>query len=256
MARRRRDANYNGLKLIAVTLFIGLLVIWVLRWDHARRVKFAHYEAFGIDLPVLYSIHGIDVSRYQKEIRWNMVKAMNVEGVRIEFAFMKATEGEGLTDRYFKYNWRQAKKQKITRGAYHFFLPGQDPIKQAKHFISRVKLEKGDLPPVLDAEQAGVLPVNVYRAKIRQWLQMVEAHYKVKPIIYTSAEFYKKYMGPEFDEYPLWVAHYYERKSPRINRTWTFWQHNDRGNVNGINALVDFNVFNGDSATFQQLLLK
>ncbi len=128
MARRRRDANYNGLKLIAVTLFIGLLVIWVLSWDHARRVKFAHYEAFGIDLPVLYSIHGIDVSRYQKEIRWNMVKAMNVEGVRIEFAFMKATEGEGLTDRYFKYNWRQAKKQKITRGAYHFFCRGKTQL--------------------------------------------------------------------------------------------------------------------------------
>ncbi|MCH5600339.1 GH25 family lysozyme [Niabella ginsengisoli] len=139
---------------------------------------------------------------------------MNVENIQLNFAFMKATEGLGLTDKNFKYNWRNAKKQGIARGAYHFFIASQDPAKQAQHFISKVKLSPGDLPPVLDAEQASILPVNAFRQKIRTWLTIVETHYKVKPIIYTNADFYKKYLGPEFNTYPLWVAHYYEKENP------------------------------------------
>jgi lysozyme len=255
MAKKKQN-RYNSLKLIASVLSIGALVLFLLQWIQSQKLKFVHYDAFGIDMPVAYSIHGIDVSRYQKKIAWQGVKEMSIEDIRLNFVFMKATEGVTLTDPTFTYNWRNAKKQEIARGAYHFFTPAEDPAKQANFFISRVKLEPGDLPPVLDAEVASIFPVNVYRQKIKAWLDMVEAHYKIKPIIYTNADFYKKYMGPEFDEYPLWVAHYYEKKQPRINRAWTFWQHNDRGNVNGINAKVDFNVFNGDIISFQQLLMK
>ncbi|GAB3414736.1 glycoside hydrolase family 25 protein [Niabella aquatica] len=255
MAKKKRN-RYNSLKLIASALLIGTLVLLLLQWIQSQKIKFVHYDAFGIDMPVAYSIHGIDVSRYQKKIAWLGVKEMRVADIQLNFVFMKATEGVTLTDPSFKYNWRNAKKQEIARGAYHFFTPAEDPAKQAKFFISRVKLEPGDLPPVLDAEVASIFPVNVYRQKIKTWLDIIEAHYKIKPIIYTNADFYKRYMGPEFDDYPLWVAHYYEKKQPRINRAWTFWQHNDRGNVSGIDAKVDFNVFNGDIVAFQQLLVK
>ena len=36
---------------------------------------------------------------------------------------------------------------------------------------------------------------------------------------------------------------------------WHFWQHSDRGNVNGINEKVDFNVFNGDSLALRKLCI-
>lgn len=252
---RKKQYPYNNLKLIASAVFIGVLIIALLQWVQSKKVPFVHYDAFGIDMPVSYSIHGIDVSRYQKKIAWRAVKEMNVANIQLQFAFIKATEGQDLTDKQFKANWRQAKRQGITRGAYHFFSPSQDPARQARHFISRVRLTTGDLPPVLDAEVASILPVNVYRQKIDAWLDLVEAHYKVKPIIYTNADFYKKYLGPQYNDYPLWVAHYYEKKQPRINRPWTFWQHNDRGNVSGIDAKVDFNVFNGDLIAFQALLI-
>ncbi|MFT4092555.1 MAG: glycoside hydrolase family 25 protein [Niabella sp.] len=256
MPRSKKQKNYNNLKLIISVTGIAVLVILILRWNNARKVKFAHYDAFGIDMPVAYYIHGIDVSRYQKEIDWEDVKQMNVQGIQIDFVFIKATEGVNLTDKCFAPNWKNARKQKIPRGAYHFFNPLQDPAKQAAYYLSRVKLLPGDLPPVLDAEQASILPVNVFRSKLKTWLNIIEAHYKVKPVIYTNADFYNKYLGPEFNDYPLWVAHYYERKKPRIDRDWTFWQHNDRGNVSGINAKVDFNVFNGDSVAFNTLLVK
>ena len=93
------------------------------------------------------------------------------------------------------------------------------------------------------------------RREVKKWLETVEAYYHVTPIIYTNVDFYDQNLGSEFDKYPLWVAHYYQQEQPRINRDWTFWQHNDRGNVNGITYKVDFNVFSGDSLEFKSLLL-
>jgi lysozyme len=119
-----------------------------------------------------------------------------------------------------------------------------------------VKLEEGDLPPVLDIEELyGVRPADV-RKRIQEWLNIVERHYGVKPIIYTSVDFYTQYLGSDFDEYPLWVAHYIQKNRPRIEREWIFWQHSEKGRVNGVVSAVDFNVFNGDSVAFTQLLVR
>src|SRR5690606_36306698 len=125
----------------------------------------------------------------------------------------------------------------------------------AENFIKRVNLDAGDLPPVLDVEQRNGVSKAQLKKEVKKWLDVVEQHYKVKPIIYTNVDFYKQNLGDEFDAYPLWVAHYYERRQPRIKRDWVFWQHSDRGRVNGITQPVDFNVFYGDSLDFRALLL-
>ena len=85
---------------------------------------------------------------------------------------------------------------------------------------------------------------------------MIEHHYKIKPIIYTNIDFYENFLTGQFDDYPLWIAHYLAQDKPRIGRNWTFWQYNEMGHVNGIDANVDFNVFNGDSTDFKKLLVK
>ena len=60
----------------------------------------------------------------------------------------------------------------------------------------------------------------------------------------------------EFDSYPLWVAHYLKKDRPRIARNWAFWQYSETGRVSGIRGKVDFNVFNGDSTDFRDLLIE
>ena len=125
---------------------------------------------------------------------------------------------------------------------------------QAENFIDQVELEPGDMPPVLDAEQLNGASAGQLKKEIKKWLEIVENYYQVKPIIYTNVDFYNKNLGVEFDGYPLWVAHYYQTEKPRINRSWLFWQHSDEGRVNGIVSKVDFNVFNGDSLEFKNLL--
>jgi lysozyme len=218
--------------------------------------KFVRYPAFGIDLPVNYNIHGIDISKHQSYVYWPAVKSMKVKDVKIGFCFIKATEGLGNVDKHFRRNWVRAEEAGLPRGAYHFFLATKSGKAQAENFIKTVKLSKGDLPPVLDVEQLYGMRPDKMRREVKVWLKTVEDYYGVRPIIYTYVTFYSSFLGNEFDDYPLWVAHYMERDKPRINRPWIFWQHSERGRVNGITSRVDFNVFNGDSSEFKDLLLK
>jgi len=238
---------------IAVLISAGGLLS---RWLRYRKAKFTRYPEFGISIPESYSIHGIDVSRYQDIIAWEEVQAMKVKNIQLRFTFIKATEGIGNTDARFHRNWKKAKANGITCGAYHFFIASKDGKMQAEKFIDEVELEAGDLPPVLDVEQANGTTSIQLKKEIKKWLDVIENYYHVKPIIYTNVGFYKRYLGSEFDQYPLWVAHYYEPHQPRINRGWIFWQYNDEGRVNGIVPKVDFNVFGGDSLEFKNILIR
>ncbi|MFY0253074.1 glycoside hydrolase family 25 protein [Chitinophaga sp. 30R24] len=243
------------------SIWIGLLLVFIaivayLWWrQEERKITFVKYEEFGIEMPVNYKIHGIDVSKFQKDINWQAVKQMQVDDIRIVFAFIKATEGITRQDALFQQNWDQAGKAGLIRGAYHFFYATRDPLKQAINFHNVVELQSGDLPPVLDIETSNGQPPAVIRSTARIWLEEMEKVYKVKPIIYTNIHFYETYLGDEFDRYPLWVAHYYQKERPRSDRSWLFWQHSDLGRVNGIRTTVDFDVFRGDSVALAKLCI-
>jgi len=142
--------------------------------DYFFKPQFLRYTEFGIDIPVNYSIHGIDVSRYQKDISWGDVQAMQAKNVRIGFAFIKATEGTDMTDEQFRDNMEAAKSAGIKRGAYHFFIASRSGKAQAEHYLETVKLKKGDLPPVLDAEQANGASVTDLQQRMADWLDAVE----------------------------------------------------------------------------------
>jgi lysozyme len=253
MARRKRK-KLPGKAIITV---LALVCITALAWYVWKREAphFLRYKEFGIEIPSNYAIHGIDVSKYQSYIDWDEVKGMEVAEVQIGFAFIKATEGLNNVDQYFKRNWRKAQEANVVRGAYHFFISTKSGRIQAKNFIKTVQLEMGDLPPVLDVEQAyGASPAKL-RKNVKEFLDTVEEYYGVKPILYTNVDFYNHYLKGEFEDYPLWVAHYLQKDQPRIERDWIFWQHSEQGRVNGILTKVDFNVFNGDSTDFRNLLV-
>ncbi len=264
MPRRRSSSSallfrrFTVVMLLAVGAYLAWYVVrrFVPSLDADTETSFRVYPGFGIALPENYAIHGIDVSRYQKRVNWGLVKKMQDGGVSISFAFVKATEGTTIVDEQFKRNWKKAADQQMVRGAYHFFSQQSDGHRQALYFIKHVKLNKGDLPPVLDVEHYNGDDLDAFLDEIAVWLRVVEDYYKVKPIIYSNAAFYNRYLHDRFAEYPLWVAHYLERRQPRVDRAWHFWQHSESGRVNGITAPVDFNVFNGSRAEFDALLVR
>jgi lysozyme len=206
-------------------------------------------KIFDVKMPKGYELHGIDVSRYQDIIDWNYLESFTNtrKSVKISFAFIKATEGRSIQDPCFKTNWENIGKTGIVRGAYHYFIPTRSASEQAQNFIANVTLDKGDLPPVLDVEVVGKFGAAKLRDNIKIWMDIVEKHYGMKPIIYSYIDFYEKYIyvDRKLREYPLWVAHY-NRKKIEINEPWLFWQHNDNGKIQGVEGKVDFNVFNGN----------
>ncbi len=196
-----------------------------------------------------FKVHGIDVSHYQNDINWDTVAKQE-----IKFAFVKATEGESISDSLFKKNWAGLKKNNIRKGAYHYFHPATNVQSQYNNFKRQVSLEKGDLPPVIDIEETNGRSKSEIIWAIKKWISLVEADYKVKPIIYTNFKFYNAYVGGNFDQYPIWIARYsYNQPTLNYGDTWTFWQYGNKGRINGIEGDVDFNVFNGSLLDLEKL---
>lgn len=200
-----------------------------------------------ISYPEGYEIHGIDISHHQGKINWQQLKDEGViDKFPVRFIMIKATEGATRVDENFIENFYQAREYGFTRGAYHFYSVHSPAKDQAEFFIRNVELENGDLPPVLDVEYKPEKQSDEdFQKSVLQWLQIVEQHYGVKPIIYTYYKFKMKYLDDAaFDPYPYWIAHYYveevEYKGP-----WKFWQHTDVGRLPGIKGYVDFNIYNG-----------
>lgn len=189
-----------------------------------------------------YEVHGIDVSHYQSTVDWDKIASQN-----ISFAFVKATEGEDFRDSLYCSNWLEMNRVGIKRGAYHFFRPTLSVYKQAKNFMDNVSLEIGDLPPVLDIEVDDGASEQLAVFRIRTWLEMIEHHYNIRPIIYTNITYFNKYIAGNLDEYPVWIARYnYSEPRLAFNKQWDFWQYGNRGRLEGIEGDVDFNVFNGN----------
>ena len=255
MARKIKKKAWRNLFIALIAGILGMTLFVGYDFWLERKAHFVRYPEFGIDIPVNYTIHGIDVSKYQNVIDWLSVKEMKVDDVQVGFVFIKATEGLGNEDAFFQRNWKKAKNAGIIRGAYHFFLATKSGKEQAENFINSVKIESDDLPPVLDVEQAYGVPADKLRERVKEWIETIRNYYSITPIIYTNVEFYKQYLKDDFDSYPLWIAHYLQKERPRIYRDWSFWQHSEGGRVNGIVTKVDFNVFNGDSVEFRKLLV-
>ena len=59
------------------------------------------------------------------------------------------------------------------------------------------------ISPVLDVELTGKRPKKELQQNIKKWLDRVEAHYGVKPILYTSYKFKTRYLDDSlFNAYP------------------------------------------------------
>ena len=224
--------------------------------------------------PANNQVEGIDVS--DGDIGWETVAE---SGIR--FAFIRAAYGANKVAKgnqiraWFMDNWRGIRNTSLLRGAYQFFRPSEDAGEQAEEFMNLVgQLHPGDLPPVLDLETDPYDPTNIadrtkiigthtmdsYLTAVEIWLTLIEQHYKVKPIIYTSKAFWADATNNDsrFIDYPLWVS------SVNLNKTrpttpnfppswgdWDFWQYaidvpSNDNLIPGVKGKVDLNLFNGD----------
>lgn len=192
-------------------------------------------------------IHGLDISHHQKIIDWDKAKESG-----LSFVFVKATEGIDYLDSMFVFNWTTLEKEGIIRGAYHFYVSDDDPVKQAEWFVQNVGSFENTLPPVVDVERAGHEHVTheIYLKRLMECLEYLEVLTGRRPIIYSSPHFAEKYLTQEdIGKFELWIAEY-EVDAPTIPQPWQqkepgwrFWQYTFQDTVPGVPARVDRNVF-------------
>jgi lysozyme len=198
---------------------------------------------------------GLDVSEYQGKIHWSYVDTLEKK-YPLDFVFIRATVGRDRKDRQFNRNWLGAKENKMIRGAYHYYRPNENSLEQAKLFIETVTLRKGDLPPILDIEK---LPkhqsLDSLKVGLKRWLKAVEAHYGVKPIIYTGEKYYDDFLKEEFGNYLFWIANYNFYRE-EIADDWLFWQFTEKASIPGIKGNVDVNIYNGDLQQLQYITVE
>lgn len=246
----------NILAIIIVGCFSAAFYYFFIRRYEYRWKACNGRKEYSVCIPCGYDVHGIDISHYQGRIDWDLLLQNKDTDFPLYFIFMKATEGGDHGDDTFKANFEEARKRGFIRGAYHFYNPKTDAGKQADFFIRTVDLDSGDLPPVLDVEDAGKKSKKELQISLKKWLDKVESHYGVKPILYTSYKFKTRYLDDStFNSYPYWIAHYYV-DSVKYKGKWNFWQHTDIGSVPGIDEDVDLNVFNGTLDELKEMTIR
>lgn len=238
---------------------IGIVIvyIWLFYYFFVSPTGFRWRALYGeANYPDGYEIHGIDISHYQGDIDWDDLRNAMIEGCPLRFIVIKATEGSSRVDEKFNDNFYMAREYGYIRGAYHFWNNKSTAREQAYFFLNKVRLEDGDLPPVLDVEHKPKdRSAEDFQRDILTWLHIVEDKYHVKPIIYTYYKFKEKYLNaPVFDDYPYWIAHYYVDKV-EYKGEWKFWQHTDVGRLPGIKGYVDFNIYNGSYYDLRKLTI-
>ena len=194
----------------------------------------------------------MDVSYYDASVDWTAAHAAG-----IDFAFVRATDGLQYKDPRFAEYWSGARAAGVIRGAYQFFRPAQDPIAQADLLLELMgPPQPGDLPPVLDLENAGGLDQTAVVASTRAWIAHVAAAIGRQPIVYAGLYSWPTLTGgADVTSSPLWIAQYTSAACPNIPAPWTswlFWQHSNTGAVTGVvSGELDLDVFNGTRAELE-----
>ena len=261
--KKKKSSVWLGISLLIFLLLCGSVYLVYSTWKTLHKLpyyadqplsefedlKFEHVFRSYID-----GILGIDISHYQGKINWKQFD-QTLKDRKIEFFVVRATMGDDQ-DKQFRSNWQALDTMDLARGAYHYYRPNETSTLQATNFINTVKLRKGDFRPILDIEkQSTIQSREKLREGIRNWLQIVEAHYGVKPIIYTGDAFFEHVLEDQgFDDYPLWVANYNPIMRPKSNY-WLIWQFSEKGRVKGIGEKVDLNLLRGGPKSIANLLI-
>jgi len=199
-------------------------------------------------------LEGLDVSVYQGTIDWG-----KVAGAGKRFAIIRASAGSLTADTQYAANRAGAQAARLPIAAYHYANPDtatNDALNEANWFLQNAAPTHGDMIPALDVEVTNGLSVSAMQTWVSTWLERVSAVTGVKPMIYSSPNFWGTSMGntamfASGGYTVLWIAHWTSASQPTVpannwgGNGWTFWQYTSSGVVPGVSGNVDLDRYNG-----------
>lgn len=196
---------------------------------------------------------GIDVSSYQTDIDWNSVAADGVEFAILRGGYRGYETGSLSEDRYFRRNMEGAYAAGIDIGVYFFSqaLTEEEAAEEADYILGLIA-ETGitpTLPIIFDWEfptdedpartdgMDGAIQTKCCRVfcdRIR------EAGFTPMYYATISTALFRYDMGA-LSDIPLWIAEYYAQTD--FVYDFKMWQYSCSGKVDGIESLVDLNIY-------------
>jgi|SRR5882724_145052 len=196
-------------------------------------------------------ILGNDLSVFQGYVDWDTFKN------NANFAFIKASEGDGFIDPQFSRNQAESRRVGLLRGYYHFARPDLHNAADAEaaFFLQTLgQLQEGEVL-ALDFE----VTYNDSVSWCKIFLDYINANTGVKALVYLNQSLATSFNWQDVVSggYGLWIAAY--TYDPHTNTfqtgAWqeaTMQQWTDKQQVPGISGDVDGDVFFGDATAFQK----
>jgi GH25 family lysozyme M1 (1,4-beta-N-acetylmuramidase) len=217
-----------------------------------------------------YLTRGVDMAHYQPVVDWAVMKSRGTS-----FGIIKATDighetGNSFTDSSFKMHWQNAVAAGVPHGAYMFWHPALDPIKQADHFIMQTGTlyHAGDIVPVIDVERNDKLSAKEVNKRLQQVIDRLKAHFDKPPMIYTSKRVCDEQGITVGAECPVWLAYYVPardvdpgpkkdmqptfRVGPPLPKQWkdyNIWQSGYGPDLPGVPSEIDRNLLKNNLST-------
>ena len=190
---------------------------------------------------------GIDVSKWQKDIDWQLVAASGVDFAIIRCGFRGSLSGQLVEDPYFRQNVEGATANGIKVGVYFFTqaITEQEAIEEASMALQMCQGYDITLPIYIDSENAvNGRANNLDRATrtrcLEAFCETINNSGYTGGVYASKTWYYDKVYVENLEKYNIWVAQY----NTECNYTGKtdFWQYSSKEEIAGITGYVDVNV--------------
>ena len=190
---------------------------------------------------------GVDVSSWQYDIAWPLVKAAGIDFAMIRLAWRGTTEGGMDEDSYARINYQGAKDAGLKVGGYFFSqaVTPEEAVEEAEFILKMAEDMEFDMPIVFDWEQTGGRTAKMDPRTLtdcaKAFCQTIQDG-GLEAMVYFNVYFAcNEIYLEELTDYQFWLAMYNSKMDfpYRID----MWQHTDHGSVPGIEGDVDLNIY-------------
>ncbi len=203
------------------------------------------------------SSFGIDVSKHQGTIDWELVKKDGVQFAMLRVASRGYGSGQLLLDDNFVPYAEDAQKNGINIGVYVYSqaVNEAEAVEEANFAVAAVSKYKITYPIACDIEEVDNDAARTDKLTVEERTKCVKAFcdtiktYGYKPVIYADRNMLISKLDMEvLKGYDVWLSDVTEWVDGDVIAPtdypyqFTIWQYLNTGTVNGIDGSVDFNI--------------
>ncbi len=198
---------------------------------------------------------GIDVSEHNGEIDWDKVAADGIDFVFIRAGYRGYGSGKLVEDKYFQYNYAEAKRVGLSVGVYFFTqaMNEAEAVEEADFVLERISVSGADIPVGIDVEKIDdpeaevrteALSRDEYTKNVQAFCKRIESE-GYDSIIYGNAKTFMMLINiNELEDNEKWFADFIGENDylPYFPYDFRIWQYDSFGECDGVTGVCDMNL--------------